>query len=61
MKYLLHFQNIDFDSTTNYGHQDHLVEKNADPNLTFGQHLMFFQNFDGIDLVFLDSLDCPIK
>jgi hypothetical protein len=34
---------------------------NVDRGLALGQHIMVFHNLGGIDLVIMDSLDCPIK
>lgn len=61
MKCLLHLQNINFKSKANYRHWDHSVERNVDLGLTLGQHLMFFQNLNGIDLVLLDVLDWTLQ
>ncbi len=45
----------------NYRHWDHSVERNVDLGLTLGQHLMFFQNLNGIDLVLLEVLDWTLE
>lgn len=44
-----------------YGHWNHATKRNVDPSLTLGQHLAFLQNLGGIDLDFMDNMDCPIK
>jgi hypothetical protein len=53
MECLFHLQNNDFESRVDYGHQNHFVERNVDPGFALWQNIMFVQNFNGIDLVFL--------
>lgn len=44
-----------------YKHQNHLAKWDVDSGLVFEKHLMFSQNICNVDLVHLNSLDCPIK
>jgi hypothetical protein len=41
MECLFHFQNNDFESKVDYGHQNHFAERNVDLGFEFWQNIMF--------------------
>jgi hypothetical protein len=58
MECLFHLQNNDFECRANYGHQNHFAKRNDDPGFALGQNIMLVQNFNGIELILLNNLDC---
>ncbi len=58
MECLFHLQNNDFECRANYGHQNHFAKRNDDMSFALGQSIMLVQNFNGIELVLLNNLDC---
>jgi hypothetical protein len=58
MECLFHLQNNDFGNRADYGHQNHFAKKNVDAGFALWQNIMFVQNFNGINLVLLNNLDC---
>jgi hypothetical protein len=58
MECLFQLQNNDFESRAKYMHRNHFAKRNVDPGFALGQNIMLVQNFNGIDFVLLNNLDC---
>jgi len=58
---LLHFENINYQGGVDYMHWYHIVERDVHLGLALEKHFIHLQNWCGVDLVHLDTLNYHIK